>query len=88
MKETNKQEPIDLVEEQMRDLKKDDNAESEESLKKRMDPKFIKEMYNGLKKEIDSINDKPENKKYLEEFKKTRNAYEKRGKNIIDLLKE
>ena len=88
MKQTNKQEPIDLVEDQMRSLREDNNETSKESINKRTDPKFIKEMYNGLKKEIDTINNKPENKEYLEEFKQTKKAYEKRGSKVIDLLKE
>ena len=37
MEETHKQEHIDLVEEQMRDLRENNNAESEESKEKRKD---------------------------------------------------
>jgi SMC interacting uncharacterized protein involved in chromosome segregation len=88
MTETNKQEPIDLVEEQMRSLRENNKEMSKESINKRKDPEFVHEMYNGLKKEIDMINNKPENKKYLEGFKKTKKAYEKRGTKVIDLLKE
>jgi len=37
---------------------------------KRLDPKTAEMIYHGLKKEIDMVNDKPENNRYLDVFSK------------------
>ena len=55
------QEPIDILDQEIRDLWKKDETE-------RTNPKVAQNMFKKLKEQIDIINDKPENRKYLEEF--------------------
>lgn len=91
-KTINNQEPIDVIEEEVRDIWKTEGGEEtqlkKENIEKRTNPKFVQEMFNGLKNEIDYINNKPDNKRYFEEFLKAKKTYEKRWKNILELLKE
>jgi len=66
-------------------------TETEEGQKKfneRRDENFVKERNEGLREEIDRINNNPDNRKYLNEFFRAKSTYKRMGHNLIDLLKE
>jgi hypothetical protein len=69
------QEPIDVLDQEIRDLWKKDETE-------RINPKVAQNMFKKLKEQIDLINDKPGNRKYLEEFTERKEKNEKKGRNV------
>lgn len=55
---------------------------------KRLDPKTAEMIYHGLKKEIDMVNDKPENNRYLDVFSKWERIHKMEWLDIIDEIKK
>ena len=75
------QEPIDKLDQEIRGLWHKDSTE-------RVNPIVAKNMFEKLKEQIDLINNKPDNKKYLEEFSQWKEKSEKKSRNINKYILE